>query len=148
MAEQCVVKYLCRLIIANCISILIDAELQKPHLQDLGANPGEFTPMMARIKFGRCKTVKATPVGFEPTQGDPIGLAGRRLSHSAKVSMMHHALCSPTPFCCACNPQSDIDMSCCTIHSLYTHIRMPQFLFNDISRQPHMRLSRTTLKPR
>ena len=29
---------------------------------------------------------KATPVGFEPTQGDPIGLAGRRLSHSAKVS--------------------------------------------------------------
>ena len=30
---------------------------------------------------------KATPVGFEPTQGDPIGLAGRRLSHSAKVSL-------------------------------------------------------------
>ena len=30
--------------------------------------------------------VSTTPVGFEPTQGDPIGLAGRRLSHSAKVS--------------------------------------------------------------
>ena len=30
---------------------------------------------------------KATPVGFEPTRGDPIGLAGRRLNHSAKVSM-------------------------------------------------------------
>ena len=29
---------------------------------------------------------KATPVGFEPTRGDPIGLAGRRLNHSAKVS--------------------------------------------------------------
>ena len=28
-----------------------------------------------------------TPVGFEPTQGDPIGLAGRRLNHSAKVSV-------------------------------------------------------------
>ena len=28
---------------------------------------------------------KSTPVGFEPTQGDPIGLAGRRLSRSAKV---------------------------------------------------------------
>ena len=27
-----------------------------------------------------------TPVGLEPTRGDPIGLAGRRLSHSAKVS--------------------------------------------------------------
>ena len=25
-------------------------------------------------------------MGFEPTRGDPIGLAGRRLSHSAKVS--------------------------------------------------------------
>jgi hypothetical protein len=30
---------------------------------------------------------ETTPVGFEPTQGDPIGLAGRRLSHSAKVSL-------------------------------------------------------------
>ena len=29
----------------------------------------------------------ATPVGFEPTRGDPIGLAGRRLNHSAKVSL-------------------------------------------------------------
>ena len=30
----------------------------------------------------------STPVGFEPTRGDPIGLAGRRLSHSAKVSLV------------------------------------------------------------
>ena len=29
---------------------------------------------------------EATPVGFEPTRGNPIGLAGRRLSRSAKVS--------------------------------------------------------------
>ena len=29
---------------------------------------------------------KSTPVRFEPTRGDPIGLAGRRLSRSAKVS--------------------------------------------------------------
>ena len=29
---------------------------------------------------------QTTPVGFEPTRGDPIGLAGRRLSRSAKVS--------------------------------------------------------------
>ena len=29
---------------------------------------------------------QSTPVGFEPTRGDPIGLAGRRLSRSAKVS--------------------------------------------------------------
>ena len=31
---------------------------------------------------------RTTPVGFEPTQGDPIGLAGRRLNHSAKVSLL------------------------------------------------------------
>ena len=31
--------------------------------------------------------IKTTPVGFEPTRGDPIGLAGRRLSRSAKVSL-------------------------------------------------------------
>ena len=30
----------------------------------------------------------ATPVGFEPTRGDPIGLAGRRLNRSAKVSLL------------------------------------------------------------
>ena len=29
---------------------------------------------------------ETTPVGFEPTRGDPIGLAGRRLNRSAKVS--------------------------------------------------------------
>ena len=38
----------------------------------------ENTPASQRIE--------ATPVGFEPTRGDPIGLAGRRLNHSAKVS--------------------------------------------------------------
>ena len=32
---------------------------------------------------------KSTPVGFEPTRGDPIGLAGRRLGRSAKVSSGH-----------------------------------------------------------
>ena len=34
---------------------------------------------------------KSTPVGFEPTRGDPIGLAGRRLSRSAKVSSAQSA---------------------------------------------------------
>ena len=32
--------------------------------------------------------MKSTPVGFEPTRGGPIGLAGRRLNRSAKVSML------------------------------------------------------------
>ena len=31
---------------------------------------------------------KATPVEFEPTRGDPIGLAGRRLNRSAKVALL------------------------------------------------------------
>ena len=29
-----------------------------------------------------------TPVGFEPTRAEPTGLAGRRLNHSAKVSLL------------------------------------------------------------
>ena len=33
---------------------------------------------------------ESTPVGFEPTRGDPIGLAGRHLNRSAKVSLWHH----------------------------------------------------------
>ena len=35
---------------------------------------------------------KTTPVGFEPTRGDPIGLAGRRLNRSAKVSLLKLAV--------------------------------------------------------
>ena len=35
---------------------------------------------------------KATPVGFEPARGDPIGLAGRRLNRSAKVSLAGHTV--------------------------------------------------------
>ena len=37
--------------------------------------------------------LEATPVGFEPTRGDPIGLAGRRLNCSAKVSSNLAPLC-------------------------------------------------------
>ena len=31
-------------------------------------------------------------MGFEPTRGDPIGVPGPRLSHSAKVSMLQEEL--------------------------------------------------------
>ena len=37
---------------------------------------------------GKTGSTNTTPVGFEPTRGDPIGLAGRCLSRSAKVSWM------------------------------------------------------------
>ena len=44
----------------------------------------------------QCITLKkgTTPVGFEPTRGDPIGLAGRRLNRSAKVSVLYTELSS------------------------------------------------------
>ena len=41
----------------------------------------------APVSASAAQECVATPVGFEPTRGDPIGLAGRRLSHSAKVSL-------------------------------------------------------------
>ena len=31
-------------------------------------------------------------MGFEPTRGDPIGLAGRRLNRSAKVSLVRSTM--------------------------------------------------------
>ena len=43
------------------------------------------TPVQAKKR--KASNCKPTPVGFEPTRGDPIGLAGRRLNHSAKVSL-------------------------------------------------------------
>ena len=35
---------------------------------------------------------KTTPVAFGPARGDPIGLAGRRLNRSAKVSLAGHTV--------------------------------------------------------
>ena len=48
---------------------------------------------------------KSTPVGFEPTRGDPIGLAGRRLSHSAKVSLaIGSPILNSRPIAISCFP--------------------------------------------
>jgi len=44
---------------------------------------GELEPLRALAAV----LAPAVAVGFEPARGDPIGLAGRRLSHSAKVSV-------------------------------------------------------------
>ena len=41
--------------------------------------------LIAFCFYGRSK--KTTPEGFEPSRAEPIGLAGRRLNHSAKVSV-------------------------------------------------------------
>ena len=52
---------------------------------------------------------EATPVGFEPTRGDPIGLAGRRLNRSAKVSLRaiskYSDLCNPGSHACRLGKQ-------------------------------------------
>ena len=44
------------------------------------------TQIGVSMEDGQTK-ITTTPVGLEPTRGDPIGLAGRRLNRSAKVSM-------------------------------------------------------------
>ena len=49
------------------------------------------SPIFPTHKYRHARTCKPTPVGFEPTRGDPIGLAGRRLNHSAKVSLTRSA---------------------------------------------------------
>ena len=46
----------------------------------------EFQKKLTKYKF------KTTPVGFEPTRAEPTGLAGRRLNHSAKVSLRRSRL--------------------------------------------------------
>ena len=48
-----------------------------------GGNDVSGSEAVTVLPGGGCNS---TPVGFEPTRGDPIGLAGRRLSRSAKVS--------------------------------------------------------------
>ena len=54
--------------------------------------PRENMQQRPQLLEGPESAEEATPVGFEPTRGDPIGLAGRRLNRSAKVS-------------CACAPR-------------------------------------------
>ena len=49
-----------------------------------GGNDVSGSEAVTVLPGGGCNS---TPVGFEPTRGDPIGLAGRRLSRSAKVSL-------------------------------------------------------------
>ena len=59
---------------------------------------------------------KSKPVGFEPTRGDPIGLAGQRLSHSGKVSSAKSA--SQLHF----SPGSHVTVSLCFLCPLHLAI--------------------------
>ena len=60
------------------------------HLAPRWRNPREYASsnqggvILENTPIRSCKT---TPVGFELTRGKPIGLAGRRLNRSAKVSL-------------------------------------------------------------
>ena len=52
------------------------------------------TPMLVRPiawQHSKCHTCKTTtPTGFEPVRAKPNGLAGRRLNHSAKASLIEY----------------------------------------------------------
>ena len=57
-------------------------------------------------------------MGFEPTRGDPIGLAGRRLSHSAKVSLAiraPHDICSDSALDVIFLHQTNVSSTCFTM---------------------------------
>ena len=56
-----------------------------------GGNDVSGSEAVTVLPGGGCNS---TPVGFEPTRGDPIGLAGRRLNRSVKVSLMLEAVWS------------------------------------------------------
>ena len=55
----------------------------------------------------------STPVGFEPTRAEPIGLAGRRLSRSAKVSVFVHSISDTTLFFNECSLRGHAQISPC-----------------------------------
>jgi hypothetical protein len=52
---------------------------------------------MGAIQADESAMTEKTPVGFEPTRGDPIGLAGRRPNRSATVSLQLRLLLRPVP---------------------------------------------------
>ena len=57
-------------------------------LESIGASNSRCRPSCLPMHMtASIERRKSTYVGFEPTRGDPIGLAGRRFDHSAKVSM-------------------------------------------------------------
>ena len=62
--------------------------LKAPVRKGVGSNPTAVILLWHGFAQQSLSKTKTTPVGFEPTRGDPIGLAGRRLSHSAKVSLL------------------------------------------------------------
>ena len=65
---------------------------------------------------------ETTPVGFEPTRGDPIGLAGRRLNRSAKVSLRaiskYSDLCKPGSHSCRLGKQPQRE-ACAALRNIY-----------------------------
>ena len=78
---------------SNCLDAPF-APLQSYHLLHLRADT-RLISIAQDSTLHRAATLtshfKSTPVGFEPTRGDPIGLASRRLSRSAKVSSAQSA---------------------------------------------------------
>ena len=63
----------------------------------------------------------ATPMGFEPTRAEPIGLAGRRLNHSAKVSWKHQNQCPSLRSLLRCRGPSPRDVVPCSHNTTLQH---------------------------
>ena len=61
---------------------------------------------------------KSTPVGFEPMRGDPIGLAGRRVSSGKSASQLHSS------------PGSHVTVSLCFLCS--PHLAISPALENNV----------------
>ena len=63
----------------------------------------------------------ATPMGFEPTRAEPIGSAGRRLNHSAKVSWKHQNQCPSLRSLLRCRGPSPRDVVPCSHNTTLQH---------------------------
>ena len=74
-------------IVADCVTFVHREHI---YCQQCIATPDELRGRLVlcteQLRLVQKLLNMATPVGFEPTRGDPIGLAGRRLNRSAKVS--------------------------------------------------------------
>ena len=68
----------------------------------------------------------ATPMGFEPTRAEPIGLAGRRLNHSAKVSWKHQNQCPSLRSLLRCRGPSPRDVVPCSHNTTLQHKQTTQ----------------------
>ena len=88
---------------------------------------------------------------FEPTRAEPIGLAGRRLNHSAKVSWKHQNQCPSLLsllLCCGPSPGDVVPCSHNTTQQTPPNTQPPNPTPDRTTAQPlHTTPNRSTLRP-